>query len=386
MPFNGSGAFTPPGASFPVVSGAVIDSAKHNAVINDLASGLSTCVTKDGQTTITANQPMGGYIHTGVGNSAARDGYAALGQVQDGGATWAGTAGGTANAITLTLTPAISAYAAGQEFTYKSGASANTTAMTVAVSGQAAKAIQKNGAALASGDHPANMWFRITYDGAAFQLEQIAGTSADVTTALALKANLVSPTFTSVPAAPTAAVDTNTTQLATTAFVLAQAGSATPLANETAAVVGTSTRFARADHVHPGAGIAASQAQMEAASINTATVTPGNVKWAAGAAKAWIAFDGKTGATATVLSAFNATVVRNSAGIYTITFTGITFSSTGYCPSGFCEDDSAGGGTWPTRWSSDAKTTTTFQFRTMNESTTTVDSAFVSFTFHGDLA
>jgi hypothetical protein len=38
--------------------------------------------------------------------------------------------------------------------------------------------------------------------------------------ALALKANLASPTFTGTPAAPTAAVGTNTTQLATTAFVM----------------------------------------------------------------------------------------------------------------------------------------------------------------------
>lgn len=64
------------------------------------------------------------------------------------------------------------------------------------------------------------------------------------------RAPLASPTFTGTPAAPTAAVDTNTTQLATTAMVLAQAASATPLIDGTAAV-GTSTRFARGDHVHP---------------------------------------------------------------------------------------------------------------------------------------
>lgn len=74
--------------------------------------------------------------------------------------------------------------------------------------------------------------------------------SGTVTTALALKAPLASPTLTGVPAAPTAAVDTNTTQLATTAMVLAQAASATPLINGTA-TVGTSTRFARGDHIHP---------------------------------------------------------------------------------------------------------------------------------------
>ena len=42
---------------------------------------------------------------------------------------------------------------------------------------------------------------------------------ADLTSALALKANLASPTLTGVPAAPTAAGGTNTTQIATTAFV-----------------------------------------------------------------------------------------------------------------------------------------------------------------------
>jgi hypothetical protein len=64
------------------------------------------------------------------------------------------------------------------------------------------------------------------------------------------RAPLASPTFTGTPAAPTAAVDTNTTQIATTAMVLGQAASATPLIDGTAAV-GTSTRYARGDHVHP---------------------------------------------------------------------------------------------------------------------------------------
>lgn len=63
-------------------------------------------------------------------------------------------------------------------------------------------------------------------------------------------AKKASPTFTGVPAAPTAAVDTTTTQLATTAFVVGQAASATPLVDGTGAV-GTSKRYARGDHVHP---------------------------------------------------------------------------------------------------------------------------------------
>lgn len=49
-------------------------------------------------------------------------------------------------------------------------------------------------------------------------------TAADLTDTLAAKANLASPTFTGTPAAPTAAVGTNTTQIATTAFVMANSG------------------------------------------------------------------------------------------------------------------------------------------------------------------
>ena len=50
-------------------------------------------------------------------------------------------------------------------------------------------------------------------------------TSGDVTTALGFTpAGLVSPAFTSIPTAPTASVGTNTAQLATCAFVIANAG------------------------------------------------------------------------------------------------------------------------------------------------------------------
>lgn len=63
------------------------------------------------------------------------------------------------------------------------------------------------------------------------------------------RAPLASPTFTGTASAPSAAVDTNTTEIATTAFVIGQAASSTPSALGSA-TVGTSTRFSRADHVH----------------------------------------------------------------------------------------------------------------------------------------
>jgi hypothetical protein len=67
---------------------------------------------------------------------------------------------------------------------------------------------------------------------------------------LSTYAPLASPALTGTPTAPTAAVSTNTTQLATTAFVLGQASATTPTMAGTAAV-GVATTFARADHTHP---------------------------------------------------------------------------------------------------------------------------------------
>ena len=69
-------------------------------------------------------------------------------------------------------------------------------------------------------------------------------------TALDLKAPLASPALTSIPTAPTASVDTSTTQLATCAFVVGQAGNTSP-SMDGSVLVGTSLRYARQDHVHP---------------------------------------------------------------------------------------------------------------------------------------
>jgi hypothetical protein len=62
------------------------------------------------------------------------------------------------------------------------------------------------------------------------QIATTAFTQAAITAALALYARLASPIFTGTPSAPTAAPGTNTTQLATTAFVQALAGNSAVVA------------------------------------------------------------------------------------------------------------------------------------------------------------
>ena len=111
MPRNGSGTYTRPQSDY--LSGTTILASAVNSDLNDIASALTASIARDGQTTPTTNLPMGGNRHTGVSNAAQRDQYAALGQVQDGAFLWGGTAGGTANALTVSLTPLITGYAAG---------------------------------------------------------------------------------------------------------------------------------------------------------------------------------------------------------------------------------------------------------------------------------
>lgn len=84
---------------------------------------------------------------------------------------------------------------------------------------------------------------------AAVHTHVIADTTG-LQTALDDKAPLANPALTGIPTAPTAAADTNTTQLATTAYVIGQASAVSPNMDGTASI-GSSLKYARADHTHP---------------------------------------------------------------------------------------------------------------------------------------
>jgi hypothetical protein len=67
MSFNGSGTFVVNSTGQPVSANTLIEASVFNAFTADVATGLSTAITKDGQTTVTANLPMSGYRLTGLG-------------------------------------------------------------------------------------------------------------------------------------------------------------------------------------------------------------------------------------------------------------------------------------------------------------------------------
>lgn len=74
MAYNGSGTFVLYSPGNPTVTGTTISSTWANNTLTDIASGLSTAITKDGQTTVMANIPMAAFKFTGLGaGSSAGD-------------------------------------------------------------------------------------------------------------------------------------------------------------------------------------------------------------------------------------------------------------------------------------------------------------------------
>lgn len=168
MPRDGAGNYTAP-AGQPVVTGTTISSTVFNALVNDIVSTFTGSLAKDGQTTPTANLPMGGFKHTGVADGTSRTHYASVGQTQDSTLTLAGSVAGT-DTITASLTPAITAYVTGMKFIFLP-ANANAGAATLGLNGLTAKTILKwTGEALAANDLLANVPALVVYDGTNFRL------------------------------------------------------------------------------------------------------------------------------------------------------------------------------------------------------------------------
>ena len=136
MAFNGSGTFTRIyNWVVDKTNGINITASRMDTEFDGIATGLSTCITKDGQTTITANIPFANYKITGLGNGTARSDAINVGQVQDNQFLYLGTTTGSADAYTLSPAPTITAYATTQQFVAKIHATNTTTTPYLQISG-----------------------------------------------------------------------------------------------------------------------------------------------------------------------------------------------------------------------------------------------------------
>lgn len=140
-----TGVYAAPASTFnPAVSGTVISSTVWNALLADMTTALST-----ESATTRAMWPLAS-------------------QVQDDGFKWGGTSGGSANAHTITLTPAVTALSAGRQLEFVAGYT-NTGAATLAVNAISATAFRKMTAAglvaLTGGEIVAGNRIRATDNG-----------------------------------------------------------------------------------------------------------------------------------------------------------------------------------------------------------------------------
>lgn len=140
-----------------------IEASRMDAEDDNFATGINTCLTKDGQNSPTANLPMGGNRHTGVGNAAALTDYASAADVIDNHLTYYVTTG-SSNAYVLTPSPSIGAYAEGQILYFRANHT-NTGASTLNVNSLGAIAIEWNdGTALSAGDITLGEYYAVIYD------------------------------------------------------------------------------------------------------------------------------------------------------------------------------------------------------------------------------
>lgn len=169
MARDGSGTYNLP-AGQPVSTGTTISSTVHNTLASDVAAALTQSLSKDGQTTPTANLPMGGFKFTGVADGSASNQFATVGQLQSAAVSLAGSVSGT-DTITANLNPAILSYTSGLFVSLIVANTNATTTPTLALNGLSAKTIVRSGGqALAIGDLVTTKLAHMQYDGTNFVL------------------------------------------------------------------------------------------------------------------------------------------------------------------------------------------------------------------------
>jgi hypothetical protein len=168
MSYNGNGIFVINTAGQPVVPGTVISSTAFNTLMTDIANGLTNAITKDGQSALTANIPMGGFKITGLGVGTSAADAVRVSQLQGNSLSFVSVTG--TDSLIGSLTPPLAAYATGAMYSFIVQ-NTNTSSVTLNIDGLGAKDVLRNGTdPIQSGDLVAGNIVVVLYDGTSFQL------------------------------------------------------------------------------------------------------------------------------------------------------------------------------------------------------------------------
>lgn len=148
----------------------------HDTHDQDIADGVNSTLEKSGSNAATGNLDIGSNRITTMADGTAKQDAATLNQIVSNGPAYAADSG-TADTAVVTLSPAITAYAAGQRITFKANA-ASTGAATVNVNTLGAKTLKKhNDQDIAAGDIESGSIVTAVYDGTNFQVTSQLATS-----------------------------------------------------------------------------------------------------------------------------------------------------------------------------------------------------------------
>lgn len=177
MPRDGAGNYTLPSGN-PVVTNTVISSSGWaNPTLSDIATALTQSLSRDGQTTPTADLSMGNFKLRNLAAGILSTDAATVGQILGGAINTLTAVAGT-DTITASTSPAITAYVAGQSFRFVAAGTNTTGIPTLNINGLGAKNITRNGTSgIVPGDIRSGSVVTVTYDGTQFQITGIVGAS-----------------------------------------------------------------------------------------------------------------------------------------------------------------------------------------------------------------
>lgn len=304
----------------------------HDIHDTDIGDAVNECLKKDGGNNVTANIPFGGFKATNVAEASARTDWTRFSQLQDNKGQYIATVGGTADVITLTPAPVITAYAAGQRFAFIASGD-NTTNVTVNVSAVGAKAVVRpdgDNTALSAADIQSGTLVDIMYDGTRFLMmnwrsefnlnptfTNVTATKVQSTTIEVGHAS--DTTLTRVSAGLVAVEGSNLLRASDVVDDLTTGGAAVPLSGAQGVAL-----KALVDAIAVPA--AASAAEQEAGTEAATYVAPATAHRHPSACKAWVRFN----ASGTVGASYNITSITDSGvGNWTVNIA-TDFSSANY--------------------------------------------------------
>jgi hypothetical protein len=170
MGWNGSGTHTRVhNFSADASAGIQAQAVRFDAEFDDISTALENCQTLTGETTPTANSPMGGFKHTGVAAATSTDNYLRADQhsqqvgifVRDVNTGVTGTMSASASPFPTSLTE-------GQRVTVKVSANGSAAApRALIVNGLSANIIDNLGSAIVASKMLKDGYFDLVYDASA---------------------------------------------------------------------------------------------------------------------------------------------------------------------------------------------------------------------------